>query len=138
MVDRAVAGEAIQPGPQLVGTVAAAQRLVRADEDVLHDVLRVVLGASQQRAGVAGQGAAVTTVERRKRSGVTAAHAEGEFGVICVGAGEEGGHDADYCRMDPQLIEDRRPAAGWIALARRRARMAPGERRKVFAVLVSR
>jgi hypothetical protein len=46
---------------------------VGADEDVLDDVLGVVLGAAQERAGIADERLAVALVERGERGAITRA-----------------------------------------------------------------
>jgi hypothetical protein len=92
LVDRAVAREAVQPRPQVVRACARANRGVRADEDVLDDVLGVVLGAAQERAGVADERLAVAVVECRERGAVARRDTAGELGVVGTGALEDRGH----------------------------------------------
>jgi len=75
-----------------VGGVAGAQRVVHADQHVLHDVFGVVLAAAQQRVRVADQRAAMTRVEHRERRAVARADATGELVVIVARAVKDGGH----------------------------------------------
>ena len=63
---------------------------MRADEDVLDDVLGIVLGAAKQRAGIADQRLSVTLVERCERGRVAGGDAAGEFGIVGTGALEDG------------------------------------------------
>ena len=75
LVDRAVTCHAIQPRPQLVGHFTADERLMCAQQDVLHDVLGVMLTATQQAARVTCQRAAMTLVEDGERGRVPGADA---------------------------------------------------------------
>ena len=92
LVDRAVAGEAVQPRAQLVGDVAGEQRRVRADEHVLDDVLGVVLGAAQERAGIADEGLAMTRVDGGEGFAVAGGDAAGEVGIVVTGSVQDGDH----------------------------------------------
>lgn len=81
---------------------------MRADEDVLDDVLGIVLGAAQAGAGIADEGLAVAVVELRERGAVARRDAAGELDVVRTGALEQWGHT---------VIDGARPArrvAGWV------------------------
>ena len=92
LVDRPVACEAVQPRAQVGRDVAGEQDGVRTDEHVLHDVLRVVLGAAQERPRVADQRLAVARVEDREGFAVAGGDAAAEVGIIVSGSVEEGDH----------------------------------------------
>jgi len=91
LVDRGVARQATQPRAQLVVGVTGAQRIVRADQDVLHDVLGIVLRAAQQAGGVARQRDAMARVERRERRAIACADAAGQLGVIGAQTSQDDG-----------------------------------------------
>ncbi|MEA2243468.1 MAG: hypothetical protein QOD24_3024 [Solirubrobacteraceae bacterium] len=122
LVDRAVAGEPVQPRAQLVRAVAGAQCVVGADEDVLDDVLGIVFGAAEQGAGIADECAAMAGVERREGGTVAGRDAASEVGVIRTRALEEcghGGHDANAAAPE---VDPARRAARASGRARRSGR----------------
>ena len=68
---------------------------MRADQHVLHDVLRIVLGATQQAPGVTSERAAMARVEQRERSIVARTDTPGKLGVIDGETVKDGGHGVD-------------------------------------------
>ncbi len=80
LVDRTVAGYPVQPWPQLVGALTAAQCVVSTNQHVLDHVLGIVPRA-QHAAGVPGQRATMARVEVCERAVVTPADALHELGV---------------------------------------------------------
>ena len=87
-VDGTVAGHAIEPRlERQLALVAARERGMRADEDVLHDVLGIVARAAQELGRVAAQCALVALDDRGER--VLAARARGGD-ELRIAAAEEG------------------------------------------------
>src|SRR4051812_11236752 len=76
-VERAVAGDHVEPRAQGHGPVGRPEGQVRADERVLHDVLRIEPGAAQHAAGEGDERLGVAVVhlaERGLRAGAEGRH----------------------------------------------------------------
>jgi hypothetical protein len=97
-VERAVAGDHVQPRAQRHGAVGRAEGQMRADERVLHDVLGIEPGAAQHAAR-----------ERDERPGVAVVHL-GERGLR---AGAEGRHQLSVlAAVEGRLVHARHGRSG--------------------------
>ena len=72
MVEAAVAGDPVEPGPQVDLALVGEHRPVGVDEDLLQDVLGV-LGGAEHLAAEAEQAALVAVDDRLEGAGVAAA-----------------------------------------------------------------
>ena len=78
LVQAAVADEPVQPGGEADGGVVAAQRAVRADQRLLHDVLGELAAAPEDARGVALEALRVALVDELERGLVAVPQAADE------------------------------------------------------------